>query len=182
MSKRNRTIEAPETNIIPYTCKEKGTVSLQNESSDISLEEECYRPEQDMGRNADLIYLLCRKNASEDGKSLPGWTGFNTLMYKEIKNITDIAYLPVIDAPVTDTSTINTLLRHSISICQRLQLSEIVLVFDEAIYAKAQMIRWKNDEMKKRLVIRLGDFHTVMSFCSAISKIFKDAGLQVRIL
>ena len=44
------------------------------------------------------------------------------------------------------------------------------------------MIRWANEEFKKRLVIRLGDFHTVMSFCSAIGKIFKDAGLQVSIL
>ena len=43
------------------------------------------------------------------------------------------------------------------------------------------MIRWKGEELKKRLVIRLGDFHTVMSFCTAIAKIFKDAGLQVSI-
>ena len=57
--------------------------------------------------------------------------------------------------------------------------SEIVLVFDEELYAKAQMLRWKNEEYKNRLVIRLGDFHTIMSFCSAIAKIFKDAGLEV---
>lgn len=180
VSKKNRTIVAPETNIVPYTSKEKGTISLRNESSEIPLEEECHRHEQNMGRNADFSYLLSRKNASENGESLPGWTGFNTQVYKEIRSVSSIGYLPVIDAPVTDMSTVNTLLRHSVSICQRLQIPEIVLVFDEAIYAKAQMIRWKHDDLKERLVIRLGDFHTVMSFCSAISKIFKDAGLQVR--
>ena len=179
VSKKNRTIVAPETNIIRYAIKEKGILSLQNESSEISLEEESYRPQQNVGRNADFLYLLSRKNASENGKSLPGWTGFNTQVHKEIRSSSNIGYLPVIDAPVTDLSTVNTLLRHSVSICQRLQVPEVVLVFDEAIYAKAQMIRWKHDELKKRLVIRLGDFHTVMSFCSAISKIFKDAGLQV---
>ena len=179
VSKKNRTIAAPETNIVRYVIKEKGTLSLRNESSEISLEEESYRPQQNVGRNADFLYLLSRKNASEDGESLPGWTGFNTKVYKEIRSSSNIGYLPVIDAPVTDMSTVNTLLRHSVSICQRLQVPEVVLVFDEAIYAKAQMIRWKHDELKKRLVIRLGDFHTVMSFCSAISKIFKDAGLQV---
>jgi hypothetical protein len=52
-------------------------------------------------------------------------------------------------------------------------------VFDEAIYAKAQQIRWKEQEYMDRLVIRLGDFHTVMSYCSGIAKVFKDAGLQV---
>ena len=78
-------------------------------------------------------------------------------------------------------STINTLLRHSISISKRLHVPEIVLVFDEAIYAKAQMIRWKDKDLMKNLVIRLDEFHTVMSFCSAISKIFKDGGLQASI-
>ena len=43
------------------------------------------------------------------------------------------------------------------------------------------MIRWKDEDLKRRLVIRLGDFHTVMSFCSAIAKIYKDAGWQVSI-
>ena len=59
---------------------------------------------------------------------------------------------------------------------------EIVLVFDKAIYAKAQMIRWKDKDLMKNLVIRLGEFHTVMSFCSGISKIFKDSGLQASIV
>ena len=181
VSKKNCSIVALETTIIPYTTKEKGTISLRNESSEIPLEEECYRHEQEMGRNADFLYLWSRKNASECGKLMPGWTGFNTQVHKVSRSVSRIGYLPVIDAPVTEMVTVNTLLRHSISICQRLQDPQIVLVFDEAIYAKAQMIRWKDDELKERLVIRLGDFHTVMSFCSAISKIFKDAGLQVSI-
>lgn len=101
-------------------------------------------------------------------------------MYSSLQcKVTKIGYLPVIDAAVTDLATVNAILRHSVSICHRLQLPEIVLVFDEAIYAKAQMIRWKDEEYKNRLVIRLGDFHTIMSFCSAIAKIFKDVGLQV---
>jgi hypothetical protein len=132
-----------------------------------------------MGRNADFVYMLSRYYASESENCLPGWTGFNTQVHKEKRRVSNIGYLPVIDAPVTDMATVNEILRHSVSICQRLQLPEIVLVFDEAIYAKAQMIRWKNEDLKNCLVIRLGDFHTIMSFCSAIAKIFKDAGLQV---
>ena len=130
-----------------------------------------------MGRNVYFVYLLCKKHAFEIGKNLPGWTGFNTNIYKEIPSLSTISYLPVIDAPVSDMSTINTLFQHNVSICKRLQLREIVLVFGEAKYAKVQMIRWKNDELKKRLVIRLSDY--VNLYCN--SKIFKDAGLQVTI-
>ena len=104
VSKKDRTIAAPETNIIRYAIKEKGILSLRNESSEILLEEESYRPQQNMGRNADFLYLLSRKNASEDGESLLGWTGFNTKVYKEIRSSSNIGYLPVIDVPVTDMS------------------------------------------------------------------------------
>ena len=181
VSKKHRTVKAPEINIVPYTSKVRGTISLQDQSSDIPLEEDSYRYEQNMARNADFVYMLSRKCASEREDFLPGWTGFNTQAHKEIRRTSNIGYLPVIDAPVTDMATVNEILRHSVSICQRLLLPEIVLVFDEAIYSKAQMIRWKDEELKKRLVIRLGDFHTIMSFCTAIAKIFKDAGLQVSI-
>lgn len=53
------------------------------------------------------------------------------------------------------------------------------LVFDEAIYAKIQQIRWKEERYLSRFVVRLGDFHMAMAFCGAISKLFKDAGLKV---
>ena len=179
VSKMHRTMKAPETSIAPYTSRVKGIISLQDEGCDISLEEQSYHQEQNTARNADFLYMLSRKCSSDNGNCLPGWTGFNTQVHKDIRSSSAIGYLPVIDAPVTDMATVNEILRHSVSICQRLQLREIVLVFDEAIYSKAQMIRWKDEEFRKQLVIRLGDFHTVMSFCTAISKILKDAGLQV---
>ena len=100
-------------------------------------------------------------------------------MAKTTPSLSTIGYLPVIDAPVTDMATVNAVLKHSVSISQRLNLPEIVLVFDEAVYAKAQMIRWKEEDFRNRLVVRLGEFHVIMSFCSGIGKIFKDAGLKV---
>jgi hypothetical protein len=53
------------------------------------------------------------------------------------------------------------------------------LVFYEAIYAKIQQIRWKEERYLGRFVVRLGDFHMAMAFYVAISKLFKDSGLQV---
>ncbi len=104
--------------------------------------------------------------------------GFNALCTANIPVASTIGYLSVIDSPATELATVSELLKRSISISERLQLNEIVIVLDEAIYAKAQMIRWK-EEMKSRIVIRLGEFHTIMSFGSAIGKILKDAGLKV---
>ena len=75
--------------------------------------------------------------------------GQESMINGDMRNVTKIGYLPVIDAPVTDLATVNALLQHSISISKCLDLQEIALVFDEAIYAKAQMIRWKVSEYQE---------------------------------
>ena len=61
-----------------------------------------------------------KKYASNGCKSLPGWTGFNTQIYKDSPPVSTVGYLPVVNAPVTDIPTVNTILRHSVSICERL--------------------------------------------------------------
>ena len=100
VSKKTRTIKAPETKIIPFTSNEKGILSLRNESVELSIKEESHRGQQTLGRNADFLYLSRRKRASEDGEYFPGWMGFNTNIYKEVRPTATIGYLPVIDAPV----------------------------------------------------------------------------------
>jgi hypothetical protein len=91
---------------------------------------------------------------------------------------TAIHYLPVIEASPTSMATVYTIIKRSLEIADRLSLGHIVLVFDQAIYAKAQEIRWQNEIFNQRVVIRMGEFHTCMSFMSMIGKRFKDAGLQ----
>ena len=51
--------------------------------------------------------------------------------------------------------------------------------FDEAVYSKIQHVRWKERIFYDKFVVRLGEFHTIMSFLSAGSKIFEDRGLKV---
>ena len=126
----------------------------------------------------DLAYCLS-KLPEVNRNSVPGWTGFNTLMKSlDIHPTSKIGYLPVIDASPTDLSTVYTILLHSVNIADSLHLESIVVVFDQAIYAKAQQIRWQNPVFKRRLVIRLGEFHTAMSFLSTIGKRFQDSGLE----
>lgn len=83
----------------------------------------------------------------------------------------------MLEANPTELSTVNAILMKSLDLCKKLGLKEIVLVFDEAIYSKVQQIRWKEEQYKTPLVIRLGEFHISMSFLAVIGKRFKDAGL-----
>ena len=127
----------------------------------------------------DLTYVLLKMIPSDDLPVLPGWTGFNTLLRKDnIPNISRVGYLPVIDASPTEYSTINAILKRSTEIADKLQLQYVTLVFDKAVYAKIQHVRWKNDTYYNRFIVRLGEFHAVMSFLSAVSKIFEDGRLK----
>ena len=52
-----------------------------------------------------------------------------------------------------------------------LHVAVVVLVFDQAIYAKAQKIIWEDDteEWKKPLVVNLGASHRKMSYLQSWS-------------
>ena len=53
-----------------------------------------------------------------------------------------IRYLPIIDSSPSDYSTLYTALQQSLKIADELLLEKIILVFDEALYAKIQQIRY----------------------------------------
>ncbi|XP_070547379.1 uncharacterized protein [Ptychodera flava] len=126
----------------------------------------------DVPLTKDLAFWMCKTVQVEEGNvTLPAWTGFNQqLSGNIIQPVSNIGYLPVIDASPTEKSTINTVLSTSVDIANKLRLQSVVLNMDLAIYSKAQEIRWQNEEYTKRLILRLGEFHTVMSFLSAIGK------------
>ena len=98
----------------------------------------------------------------------------------EIPPVSKICYLPIVDGSPSEYSTLYTALQQSMKIADELSLEKVELVF-EAIYAKIQQIRWKDERFISRFIVRLGDFHATMSFLSAIGKLFGDAGLQVYI-
>ena len=106
------------------------------------------------------------------------WTGFNSQLSTCIPQMSVIGYLPVIDASPTEMSTVLTILQRSVEIANKLHLETLVIVVDQAIYSKLQLIRWRNAVFMQRLVIRLGAFHTAMSLIGCIGKRFRDGGLE----
>jgi len=74
---------------------------------------------------------------------IPGWTGFNIqLEGTKVPLITEVGYLPVIDANPVEDTTVQTILDCSVAIANKLGLDSIV-VMDQSLYARAQAIRWK---------------------------------------
>ena len=73
---------------------------------------------------------------------LPGWTGCHILTSTvDSEHIHQIGYLPVLNASPTLMSTVFNLMQKSIDILYYLKLSCIVIVVDQALYAKIQDVR-----------------------------------------
>ena len=97
---------------------------------------------------------------------------------KELVSKDVIAYLRTNNAHATELSTVNEILRQSKDIRRSLNPSEIVLVMDQALNAKACEVIWKNRYLYGYILLRLGTFRTICNILSIIGTRFQDAGMR----
>lgn len=128
-------------------------------------------------RAKNLVWLLTRM-CSPNAQNINSWTGFNIKIRNGVTVVQDtVSYLPTINAPATELSTVHEVLKQTLNIMKSLQLKEIVCVFDQALYAKAAEIMWKHERFSN-IIIRMGVFHTICNLLSILGKRFQDAGLR----
>jgi len=133
---------------------------------------------RDIAMRTNLVWSLTRLSDTKD-QSVSSWTGFNMqISGNKIVHKDTVGYLPTINAPATQLSTVHHVLIQVMKIKTELDLDEIVCVFDQALYAKAMEIKWKNGEIFQSVVIRMGTFHTLCNLMSIIGKRFASAGLR----
>lgn len=74
--------------------------------------------------------------------------------------------------------TVFEILKQSDLIREELQLDAVVVVLDQALYAKATEIAWKQKERFCGIILRMGTFHTICNALAIIGKRFQDGGLK----
>ena len=109
---------------------------------------------------------------------IPAWSGFNIKLREDsVPRECSVGYCQVIEASPTELTTVYTVLQRSLQMADQLGQHDVIVVFDQAIYAKALEVLWQNKDQFQRLVVRIGSFHTICAFLAAIGKRFGDAGL-----
>ena len=88
-----------------------------------------------------------------------------------------VEYLPTINASATELTTAFEILNQSEEIRKKLDLPSIVVVMDQALYAKAAEIAWKQDQFSN-IVLRIETFHTICVALAILGKRFGDSGLK----
>ena len=93
-----------------------------------------------VAKHKNYVWLMtCLMNPSDQVVS--SWTGFNIITRSHLKVEEDVVgYLPTINAPATDMSTVQEILRSAFKIMSSLQLENIAVVLDQALFAKATEI------------------------------------------
>ena len=112
----------------------------------------------------NLVCIIARQT-DRDNQAIPSWTGFNIRTRDKVPISEDVVgYLPTINAPATELNTVFKILNQSELIRKEL-LETIVVVMDQALYAKAAEIAWKQKERFSNILLRMGTFHTI---CNAL--------------
>ena len=139
---------------------------------------------EEFSKSLDLVWILARMDSVENStvQTVPAWTGFNYLISPDGPNDfpDKVVHLPSINKSPAEMATVNEVLRLVKAKADALQLTEIDLVFDHAIYGKAfEIIRNPVDgSLKNAINLRMGGFHVECIFLSVISKRFLDGGIK----
>ena len=119
------------------------------------------------------------RQINQETQTIPGWTGMNILMRQNQPIYQhNIGYLDPINFPATNMATAAEILNRSNKLKKTLEVQEIVLVFDQALYAKVAEVFWKHRDQYSGIVLRLGSFHMICNFIGILGKRFQDAGLK----
>lgn len=176
-ARSQRTFQPRALDIAPYFLSKKhGPMNLEKTCESPAESQDIF---EEYSNLVDHSYLAIKSHGphSLTECQLPGWTAFNISLSKPLC-LSKIHYLPVIEASPTEMSTVKHVLNSAMEWTNKLEVDSIFVVFDQAIYSKAQQIRWSDTQMESRLVIRLGEFHTAMSFLGILGKRYRMSGLE----
>ena len=106
----------------------------------------------------DLIWEMACASASETSR-VPAWGGFNSIVSEREIPMTRIWYIPFINAPPSDFSTIYMTFLKLVEIANALGQEHVLVTADLAIYSKAEQILWTEpDPLDGRVTMILGVF------------------------
>lgn len=126
---------------------------------------------------SDLTWALCRAYLAGID-NIPAWSGYNSFTTSRSIPVTSIKYLPFINAPPSDVSTIFTSLEQLVRLAEKVGQNHIIVTADLAIYSKAIEMLWtKPPSLEGKVTMRLGGMHHTMAFLASIGKLFADGGL-----
>ena len=123
--------------------------------------------------NACDLLWICARNLKSN---IPNWSGFMSgFTLGTNTKVSGVCMLPIIDLHATDPNALFSLLSFISKQCQRVQISETAVTFDQPLYIKAYEIVHSTG---MKIFVRLEGFHQCMSFLGSIGCMMEGSGLR----
>ena len=174
--------KVPRLNVSPSDLSDIGTVNITNFFPDVAKTRAmAYNELQAFGVEdpSPKLDYLWKLSYSLKPKA-PNWSGLMQLLHEgNYPGKSSVFFLPMIDMDPGNMSCIFSTLRFISDHAQRHGVKPIV-TFDQPLWWKAtQIIESQSEESTlKSIVLRLGGFHTIMSFVGSIGHIMSGTGLE----
>ena len=124
-----------------------------------------------------LLWVLARKKYSVP-QAIPSWSGFVSQSGSLPKQLTTIAYYPVIPNPITEYKTVAECLRYAEEATNEVGQKYVITTFDIGACMKAYPLVF-NDPLKyKDHIVLIGSFHATMAYLKMIGKKMSGSGLD----
>ena len=133
-----------------------------------------------VAKASDATWVLCRSLSVQHGnQSVPDWGGWVSLTGKKGQEpISKVEYMPPINAPITDNSTVMHVLHISQEATDAVGQPFTFVTFDLAAAKKAYDIIWTYPQRFHNVIVLLGAFHMACTFMGAIGKMMRGSGLE----
>ena len=112
-------------------------------------------------------------------QDVPGWTAFHAIISNRPSVPTNIGYCQAIPSPPSDFNTVYTVLKRAEALFRRIGQEMIILTWDEALYSKAQIIKWRNADEFENLFNRMDGFHQATNYMEISELSWKEVGLKI---
>ena len=106
------------------------------------------------------LKLFEAETGKRPSQTVPGWTVYRaTITTKQTSIKTAIGYCPIIPTPATDFNTVYSMIKYFQRLFSALDQQWTYVTYDEAIYCRAQMIKWRNQREFENDEIQMGGLH-----------------------
>lgn len=123
---------------------------------------------------SDAAFLYSRQSA----ELRSSWTSYNQAHSQVDPPRTITGYMPIIQAPAHELSTMNTAVVRAVHLAKALGKKYVVMTVDQALYPLLMELKWSNPEYSEMLIPRLGGLHIGMNFLKVLGQHMSDSGLQ----
>ena len=145
-------------------------------------------PEHEQLKEIDQAFRLLRmiplklfeaEIEKRPSQTVPGWTVYHaTITTKQTSIKTAIGYCPVIPTLATDFNTVYSMMKYFQRLFSALGQQWTYVTYDEAIYCKAQKIKWRNQCEVENDEIEMGGLHHTMNVMGCIGHIMDGSELS----